>query len=195
MGDLVQLEVKRRDLLRAAGLAAAAGSLGVEAAQHVHQAVAEEKSAAAYKPNFFRPHEFQTLEALTEMTIPGARKAGAPEFIDLLCSGSEELGAIFTGGLLWMDQYMQRKHRSSWVGSTSEQQRALLDLIAYKKNQTDELAPGVRFFDWVRRMSADAYYTSPEGVKELGYLGNKGASEFKVPQEAYEYALKRSGLG
>ena len=194
--DLVPLDLRRRDLLRAAGLAAAGGSLGVEAAQHVHQAAAEEKKAAgAYKPKFFHPHEFRTLEALTETTIPGARKAGAPEFIDLLCSGNDELGAIFTGGLLWMDQHMERKHRTSWVGAAPEQQRALLDSIAYKKNETEELAPGVLFFDWVRKMSADAYYTSPEGVKELGYLGNKGAPEFKVPEEAYEYALKRSGLG
>jgi hypothetical protein len=43
-------------------------------------------------------------------------------------------------------------------------------------------------------MSVDAYYTSAAGIKELGYLGNRGMSEFKVPQEAVDYAMKRSGL-
>jgi hypothetical protein len=38
----------------------------------------------------------------------------------------------------------------------------------------------------------DAYYTSPVGTKELGYMGNTAVSEFQVPEEALRYALKRS---
>jgi hypothetical protein len=44
-------------------------------------------------------------------------------------------------------------------------------------------------------MVADAYYTSPIGYKDLGYMGNSAMSSFSVPKEAVEYALKRSGLG
>ena len=43
-------------------------------------------------------------------------------------------------------------------------------------------------------MTVDAYYTSAAGIQDLGYLGNKGKPEFKVPQEVLDYALKRSGL-
>ena len=32
------------------------------------------------------------------------------------------------------------------------------------------------------------------GIQEIGYLGNKGAAEFKVSQASIDYALKRSGL-
>ena len=42
-------------------------------------------------------------------------------------------------------------------------------------------------------MTVDAYYTSAAGIQEIGYLGNKGMAEFKVPQEAIDYALRRSG--
>ena len=41
----------------------------------------------------------------------------------------------------------------------------------------------------------DAYYTSAAGIKELGYLGNTSVVNFKVPQEAIESTLKKSGLG
>ena len=41
-------------------------------------------------------------------------------------------------------------------------------------------------------MVVDAYYTSPVGVKDIGFMGNKVRSEFSVPKEAVEYALKRS---
>ncbi len=43
-------------------------------------------------------------------------------------------------------------------------------------------------------MTVDAYYTSAAGLKEVGYMGNVGMTEFKVPQEAIDYAVKRSGL-
>ena len=55
-----------------------------------------------------------------------------------------------------------------------------------------EIAPGIKFFAWLRRMTVDAYYTSAAGIKEVGYMGNRGMKEFKVPQEAIDYAVKRS---
>jgi len=41
---------------------------------------------------------------------------------------------------------------------------------------------------------ADAYYTSPIGMRELGYMGNSAVAHFSVPQEAIDYAVKRSPL-
>jgi hypothetical protein len=87
---------------------------------------------------------------------------------------------------------MQQHHGGDFVDATPEQQTALLDVIAFKKNETPETAAGVRFFAWVRRMVADAYYTSAIGMKDLGYMGNSAISHFAVPQEAIDYALKRS---
>jgi gluconate 2-dehydrogenase gamma chain len=70
----------------------------------------------------------------------------------------------------------------------------MLDKIAYRRSETPELAAGIRFFDFARRMTVDAYYTSAAGIKELGYMGNKGMKEFKVPPEALAHALAKSGL-
>ena len=73
----------------------------------------------------------------------------------------------------------------------------LADELVYpllRKNASPELNPGIEFFSWVRRMVADAYYTSPIGIKELGYRGNSAMTEFQVPKEAIDYALKRSPL-
>ena len=67
----------------------------------------------------------------------------------------------------------------------------MLDLIAYRKNAA-ELGPGVHFFEWARMMVVDAFYTSKVGIKDVGYMGNKGMAKFEIPQEAIDYALKRS---
>jgi gluconate 2-dehydrogenase gamma chain len=184
----------RRDILRNAALSAALGGVSAEAAQHVHHAAAEEKkSTGAYKPKAFNPHEYRTLKLLSETIIPGADKAGAAEFIDLLASHNAELAAIFTGGIAWMDAAMTRRFQAkSWVDAAPDQRTRLLDLIAYRRNDSPDLGPGIVFFDWARKMAADAYYTSKEGIAELGYKGNTGMAEFKIPQEAIDYALKRS---
>jgi hypothetical protein len=78
--------------------------------------------------------------------------------------------------------------------ATAAEQTALLDQIAFRKNDSPALAAGIRFFDLARRMVVDAYYTSAVGTAELGYQGNKGMSEFKVPGEAVAYAMRRAGL-
>ena len=192
----------RREML--AGLAASVlgGTFAVEAAQHAHNIVVEEKKATGvYKPKLFNSHEYATLRRLTELIVPAdaqsksAVDAGAPEFIDLLASGNPELAAIYTGGLAWLDRQMTRRHGQRFVKATPEQQTAMLDLIAYKKNDSPELGPGIAFFDWARRMVVDAYYTSPAGVRAVGYMGNRGMAVFQVPEAAIAYAVKKSGLG
>jgi len=198
-------QVSRRELLRGLGISAAlatsgAGLVTLEAAQHAHNAVAENKSAAKgeYTPKCFTAHEFQTLRRLSDLIIPaddhspGALEAGAAEWIDYMASNSTELAQIFTGGFGWLDHYMQRVHGADFVDAKPGEQIAVLDVIAYRKNETPENVEGVRFFSWVRNLVTDAYYTSPIGVKDLGYMGNKAVSEFHVPDEALQYALKRS---
>jgi predicted Fe-Mo cluster-binding NifX family protein len=102
--------------------------------------------------------------------------------------------AIYTGGIGWIDREMEHRYKTSFVDAKPEQQIALLDVIAYRKNESLGLGPGITFFAWIRNMVVDAFYTSSIGVKDVGYMGNKGMSKFEVPAEAIEYAVKRSGL-
>jgi hypothetical protein len=102
------------------------------------------------------------------------------------------MGEIYTGGLFWVDTEMKRRYNATFLDAKPPDQTALLDLIAYKRNESPELAPGIHFFAWMRNMVVDAFYTSPVGVNDLGYMGNTASSEFSVPKEALDYALKRS---
>jgi len=164
-------------------------------AQHIHNEVAAVKSLSQgpnYVPKKFTKHDFQTLRKLAEIIVPGADQAGASEYIDLLSSHSPELAAIFNGGFAWLDNYMRKTYNADFLTAKPEQQTDLLDKLAYVKNSTPETAAGVPFFTWVRNMVVDAYYTSPAGVKDVGYMGNGAMSSFSVPKEAVDYALKRS---
>jgi hypothetical protein len=184
----------RREWLAGVAAAALAGQVEAQSAQHVHEAAAEEAKSGGgvYQPKALTPHEFATLKTLCEIIVPGASKGGAAEFIDLLSSQNPEMMAIYTGGLAWLDEKMKREAGADFIGANDAQRTALLDRIAYRRNDSPELAPGIRFFAWARRMTVDAYYTSPAGIQEVGFMGNKWQTEFKVPQEAVEYAVKRS---
>ncbi len=192
-------EVTRRGLLETIALSIGAGSLSLEAAQHVHAVAAREKTAhGAYTPKGLNAHEYKTLGKLADYIIPadgasgGAVAAGAPEWIDLLASQNPQLLAIYTGGIAWLDYAIERQHGADFLNAAVERQTAMLDLIAYRKNESPELGPGIKFFEWARKMVVDAFYTSPIGIQDLGYMGNTALSKFEVPQEAIDYALKRS---
>ncbi len=170
------------------------GPVTAEAAQHVHEsaAAAAKTAGGVYKPKALTQHEFDTLKMLCEIIVPGASKGGAAEFIDLLSSQNPEMLSIYTGGLGWLDEEMRHRNQADFMAAKEDQRKELLDLIAFRRNSTPEIAPGVKFFNWARRMTVDAYYTSAAGIKEVGYMGNRAIKEFHTPQEAIDYAVKRS---
>jgi hypothetical protein len=88
-------DLSRRDLLRTIGAAMlSAGAVDAADAQHVHQMTRKAKAASSgtYKPKALTPHEYKTLERLTDLIIPvenekpGALAAGAAAWIDMLAS-------------------------------------------------------------------------------------------------------------
>jgi gluconate 2-dehydrogenase gamma chain len=193
-------EISRRDALRRLGLALmATGALDRVAAQEVHHMTAEAQDAGtgSYTPKSFTASEFRTLERLTDLIIPiengapGALAAGCAAWIDMISSENDQLKKIHKDGFAWVDSAMKTRGATTFVEATPEQQTALLDQIAYRRNQSPELNPGIEFFTWVRRMTVDAFYTSAIGIKDIDYRGNSPMGSYPEPTEAIAYVLKR----
>jgi hypothetical protein len=187
-------DTSRRELFRIIGSSlvlttAGSGVLSPALAQQVH---AEIGGGAGYMPKAFNQHNFDTLKKLAEIIVPGASEAGAAEYIDFLSAHNQELAAIFNGGFAWLDHYMRQNYGIDFLKASDAQRTELLDQLAWAKNVTAATAPGVPFWTWTRNMVVDAYYTSPAGVKDIGYMGNRAMASFSVPKEAVDYALKRS---
>lgn len=227
MSNLVNIgNVSRRGALKriagaffAAGLA---GEITQADAQHVHAAAASLKGALGeYKRQFLTEHEWKTVSRLAELIVPAdsgggsAVDAGAPEFIDLLCSQNEKLADIYTGGISSLDATMRTQFGKEFAEADEKDQLRMLDMLVreereirsrnlgsgagpyahfqdYQAWDRPSLGAEVAFFDWVRKMSVDAYYTSPIGLKDIGYQGNGAYSTYEVPEEAIAYAMKRS---
>ncbi len=192
-------DLTRRDALRRLGLALmAAGTLDRLSAEEVHHIAGSGQAAAGpYTPKTLTQTEFATLERLTDLIIPiengapGALAAGCAAWIDTISSENAQLTKIYKDGVGWLDAAMKTRGAASFVSATPEQQTALLDQIAYRRNQSPELAPGIEFFTWARRMTVDAFYTSPIGIKDIDYRGNSPMGSYPEPTEQIAYVLKR----
>src|SRR5216684_2792014 len=185
--------VSRRDILKTLAMGAVGGSvlqvIPAEAAEFAHQMVRKEKTTSPtgkYVPKYFSVHQYGTLSALCDATIPkdersgGALDAGAPEFIDLLTSENPKYQLKLGGGLFWLDGFCTDRYGKVFLDCAPEQRKEVLDFIALRKNakQDPSLSQGVAFFAFLRNLTCDGYYTSKIGIADLGYIGNTALREF-----------------
>jgi len=187
------MAISRRDILKSLTMTAVSGSvlrvIPLEAAEYAHRMVKAEKAAAethAYAPKFFSAHSYKTLQSLCNSIIPpddeakGALEAGAPEFIDLLTSENKDYQLVLGGGLMWLDNTCIDRYQKVYVDCTPEQRKEILDLIAFRKNAKNDpsLGQGIEFFSFLRKLTADGFFSSEIGIDYLGYIGNTYVQEF-----------------
>ena len=187
------MSVSRRDVLKSLGMGAAATSvlrvIPLQAAEYAHHMITTEKAmspAGVYTPKYFPPQQYKTLQALCETIFPadadsgGAIEAGAPEFIDLLTSENPEYQLKLGGGLMWLDSRCIDCYGKAYLDCAAPQQTEMLDRIAYRKNilQDASLSQGVDFFEFLRKLTADGFFTSKIGIQYLGYIGNTYLADF-----------------
>jgi hypothetical protein len=184
--------ISRRNILKSLTIGAAVGSvmqvIPLEAAKYAHGVIAAEKTGAAggYQPKYFPPQQYKTLQALCDTIFPadadskGAVEAGAPEFIDLLTSENPEYQVKLGGGIMWLDSTCIDRYGKNYLDCDRQQQKEILDLIAYRKNAVSDasLGQGVQFFSFLRDLTADGFFTSKIGIEYLGYVGNTFLTEF-----------------
>lgn len=127
-------------------------------------------------------------------TSPSASSLGVPDFIDEWISSPYPAQAgdrrLLLEGLQWIDDEAGRRFTKAFADLPLEQQTAIcIDLAAAKPKA--EHKKGVTFFKRFRDLTAGGYYTTPEGMKAIGYVGNMPSGTFEGPPLE---ALKHVGL-
>ncbi|HLY63107.1 MAG TPA: gluconate 2-dehydrogenase subunit 3 family protein [Terriglobia bacterium] len=200
--------LKRRDMLKAmtAVPAAALVSLSPAATMPAHAAPptttngsAVEQAALLYKRKALDEHEWQTVRILSDWIIPdddrsgSATDAGVPEFIDdWLDFRRGRTLDIIRGGLTWLDLECNRQHHHDFADCSKEQQKQMLDRIAFPKEAAPEDSAGVAFFNEMRDLVVSGFFSSKMGVKDLPYLGNQMLTEWNgcPPEVLVKLGLK-----
>jgi gluconate 2-dehydrogenase gamma chain len=168
------------------------------AQEHVHEATAAGTEAGVpgnYKLLFFSSQHFRMIEQLAEMILPaddtpGAKEAGVAEFIDFMVANrvavsanrevrstddaialGNEAQTRFLTGLDWMNARAKSQCGYEFMECSTEQQKSLLEELAYKAKFKPTTESGRAFVHLLRDYVVVGYYTTKIGLKSLGYPG------------------------
>lgn len=141
---------------------------------------------------FFNAHEMATIAVLSDLIIPAdetsgsATDAGVPEFIEFIVKDMPYHQTPLRGGLMWLDHESTKRFEADFVECSEEQQKAILDDIAYPEDVKPHLEQGAQFFARIRNLVATGFFTSKMGIDDLGYVGNVPNVWDGVPQDVLE---------
>lgn len=133
--------------------------------------------------------ELTTLSALCDMIVPADAKSpaastvGAPGYINEWASrpGGDASLVRVRGGLAWLDRESNARFGKRFHLATNAQRTAICDDICYLPKAKPEHQFAAQFFDTIRDQTATAFYTTPQGWKDLGYIGNVAIPTFEGP--------------
>ena len=174
---------ERREILRVLSLAAAAGQLGVfekwafACPDHPDNGLVA-GPAPPFKPAFFTPNEYTTVELLCDLILPndgrpGAKDAGVSEFVDFIASSDPAIQFKFRYGLGWFDGHARYLFKKPFRDLSPQQRVELLEPLAYKAKERLGEEDGRKFFALIREYTVMGFYTSRIGLQEIGYPGLK----------------------
>jgi len=193
-------QLGRREVLQ--GLFAGVGGMALPGVADAHPmthavAAAQAKAKApGWKPEFLDAHQFATVTALCSRILPGSEKALADRFIDtLLAAESRDRQGRFLTALGALEGVALSRFSKPFRALTEAQQLEILTAAASGESGRKDWiwTPGTPLvepekgpdvvtlrdhFDHLKSWIVDAYYSSEQGLKELGYTGQMFFAEF-----------------
>lgn len=124
-----------------------------------------------------------------EGNTPSASEVKVPDVVDEWVSAPYERQQrdrlIILPLLVWLDDEAKIRSNSLFIQLTKEQQLEIIDDIAYRKEETtEEFRYPRNAFSKFRKLVLAAFYCSPEGTKDIGYIGNVAiAGDYPGPSE------------
>ena len=150
-------------------------------------------------PRLLSKDELSTAAILADFILPASGAApsasslGVPDFIDEWVSAPYEQQErdlkVIREGIAWIEGESQKRFGKGFADAAAEQQTSILDDIV--KKGTESRKQAFSFFTLFRDRAAGGYYSTPEGWKAIGYVGNVPMPEFPGPPPE---VLKHLGL-
>jgi hypothetical protein len=147
-------------------------------------------NAPTWKPEFLDRHQFDTLEMMAELIVPGSSRARVSQFVDqLLAVDTTANQRTFLNAMGAFEGMAITRFGHPWKALTQGQQRELLGQASTEAPGQPEKPPRpgttvltqapaepVRItlrdhFDHLKGWIAGAYYSSEIGMRELGWTG------------------------
>ena len=148
------------------------------------------------------PKQRKAAASLTDLILPPDNpgdklpsQLGVQAFIDEWISSPYDETAkdrpVITEGLDGLDAEAQRRFQKDFAELAEPQKCAIADDICGKTAVKKEFRSAQNFFNRFRYLAASGYYSTPQGWKDVGYVGNVPTLNFDGPTPE---ALKHLGL-
>jgi hypothetical protein len=136
---------------------------------------------------------------------PSASALGVPDFIDEWISAPYGAAAypaaaswpfardraLILWGIGWIDEESVRRNSRPFAALAADERNAICDDICYYPEAPRRLRRAAAFFSRFRDLTAAGFYTTPEGRRDLRYVGNVPSVQFDGPPPE---VLRRVGL-
>ncbi len=142
-----------------------------------------------------------TCKALCDLIIPADEKSpsasavGVVDFIDEWISApypqQKNDRELILKGLAWLDAETFRRFKKTFALGSDAQRAAIADDICSAAKAQPQFDGAAKFFAKFRDLTAGGFYTTPVGMKDIGYTGNVSLERFDGPPLE---VLKRTGL-
>jgi Gluconate 2-dehydrogenase subunit 3 len=143
----------------------------------------------------------RTTQALCDLIIPADEQSPAASAVGVVDFIDEWISApypnqradrdIVLPGLTWIDDEAHKRFGKAFAAIADAQKVAIADDICSTAKAAPEFAKAARFFAKFRDLTAGGFYTTPVGMKDIGYTGNVPLEKFDGPPLE---ALKKAGL-
>jgi hypothetical protein len=154
-------------------------------------------------PLTFNVAQRATAKALSDLIIPAdenspsASDVGVVDFLDEWVSAPYERQrkdrTIVLDGFAWLDKEAVARFgaKKSFAQLEPAQQTSICDDICHVPDAKPQFADAAKFFARYRDLTAGGFYTTPQGRKDLRYVGNVPLPRFDGPPLE---VLKKVGL-
>ncbi len=130
------------------------------------------QKAVGWKPLFLSAEQNDSLVALSESIVPGSTKAQVNRFIDLLLSvDTAENQQKFVASLTAIEAEGLKRFGRGLRALTASEQEMLLTSVSTTDTHHEH-------FNNLKEWISGAYYSSEEGMRELGWDGNYAFAHF-----------------
>ena len=140
----------------------------------------EEKAldAKLLAEKFFTEEELKKITTLVDLIMPAdeqspaATTLGVPAFIEFMMKDQTSLQTPMRGGLMWLDFEAQELFGKVFNDLDASQVQTIVDLVAWPDKASEDYQGGVYWFNMLRDLTCSGYFSTQEGWKYMGYLGN-----------------------
>ncbi len=146
-----------------------------------------------YWPLTFTAAQHRTAAALCATILPAdgispsASDLKVQDFIDEWISAPYEKyaqdRAVIVAGLAWLEGETMSRFAVGFADLGEAERRLICDDICDPTVAAPALREPARFFDRFRYLTLGGFYTTPEGMKDVQFMGNRPSASFAGPSD------------